>query len=97
MHYNCALDRGSSPGPMIPETWASRYAWLEHEKGNWHFLTGLFADILESTRRWPTRQRALDELTNEGWIVVGSYPENPSMPRQSCGEALGYGLMWTGH
>jgi hypothetical protein len=81
---------------MIPETSARRYAWLEHEKGHWHFLTGLFADAQESTRRWPTKQRALDELTQEGWIVIGSYPENPSMPQQSRGEALGYGLIWIG-
>ena len=96
MHYDCASDRSNSPGLIIPETSANRYAWLEHDNGTWHFLTGLFADIQESRRRWPTRQRALDELTEEGWIIIGSYPENPSMPRHSCGDALGYGLMWTG-
>ena len=97
MHCYGALDRCNSPSPIIPAISASCYAWLEHEKGNWHFLTGLFADIQESTRRWPTRQSALDALMEEGWIVVGSYPENPSMPQQSGGEALGYGLMWIGH
>ena len=97
MHFYSALDRGNSPGPIIPETSASRYAWLEHERGNWHFLMDLFADVQESTRRWPTKQSAFDELTREGWIVIGSYPENRSMPQKSCGEALGYGLMWIGH
>lgn len=96
MHFYCALDQGNSPGPIIPETSASRYAWLEHEKGYWHFLVGLFADVQESTRRWPTKNNAFDELNKEGWVVIGSYPENSSMPQKSCGEALGYGLMWIG-
>ena len=97
MHFYCTLDRGNSPGPIIPETSASRYAWLEHEKGNWHFLIDLFADVQKSTRKWPTKQSAFDELNKEGWIVIGSYPENHSMPQKSCGEAPGYGLMWIGH
>jgi hypothetical protein len=96
MNYYCALNRDNSPGPNIPDTSSSRYAWLEHEKGDWHFLTRLFADVEESTRRWPTKQHAFDELAQEGWIVIGTYPENPSMPKQPCGEALGYGLMWIG-
>lgn len=97
MLYYQALNRNYLPGPIIPKASASRYAWLEKANGNWHFLTSLFADVEESTRTWPTRQLALDELMKEGWAVVGAYPEKNSMPRRSGGEALGYGLLWTGH
>jgi hypothetical protein len=97
MLYYRALNRDNSPGPIIPNTPASRYAWLEHAKGNWHFLTSLFADVQESTRSWPSKQCALDELIKEGWTVVGSYPENSSKPMLSGGDVLGYGLLWTGY
>jgi hypothetical protein len=64
-----------------------RYAWLEQEEGNWHFLTDLFADPGDSTRRWSDRFRALEELKEEGWSVVSPYPD--------CHEsASGYGLRW---
>jgi hypothetical protein len=97
MLYYHELNRDNSPGPIIPRTSASRYAWLEHAQGNWHFLTSLFADVQESTRRWTSKQRALDELIKEGWTVIGAYPESPSMQKKAEGEALGYGLLWTGH
>jgi hypothetical protein len=64
-----------------------RYAWLEHEEGVWHFLTNLFADPGESTRRWPDSLRALEELRQEGWTVVSPYPDSHS-------DACGYGLRW---
>ena len=69
-----------------------RYAWLEQEGGTWHFLTSLFADPEESTRRWSDKERALDELTHEGWTVVRPYPE-----RQSGNCLYGYGLIRTVH
>ena len=75
----------------------TRYAWLEHEKGVWHFLTDLFADPSESTRRWSNKRHALDELMKEGWAIVGSYPETYSTPRPACGGSRGYGLMRVGH
>lgn len=91
-----ALNQDCSSGVMPPEASADRYAWLEHEKGKWHFLTSLFADVHESKRSWSTKRRALDALIREGWTVVGSYPEDPAKPQTSRGEALGYGLLWTG-
>ena len=97
MLYSQALRRDNLPGSIIPKTSSSRYAWLERAQGHWHFLTSLFADVQESTRRWTSKQRALDELIKEGWTVVGSYPDNASIPRPAGGEALGYGLLWTGH
>jgi hypothetical protein len=79
------------------QTQVHRYAWLEHENGSWHFLTSLFADPAESTRRWPDRKLALDELISEGWTVIRSYHERPS--RENCLKNCihGYGLMITIH
>jgi len=97
MFYYHALSPDYSPGDMIPEASAGRYAWLEYEKGKWYLLTNLFANVQESTRSWLTKQCALDELTGEGWMIVGAYPENQATAQTSCGEALGYGLQWSGH
>lgn len=74
-----------------------RYAWLEHEGGMWHLLTSLFADPGESTRKWSDRQRALDELRQEGWTVVRPYPERLITARQPGNGLDGYGLMRTIH
>jgi hypothetical protein len=74
-----------------------RYAWLEYEDGIWHFLTSLFADPSESTRRWHDRQCALDALSHEGWTIISSYPEQHSMNRSSDNCLQGYGLMRTLH
>jgi hypothetical protein len=79
---------------MNSNTPIHRYGWLEHDEGMWHFLTDLFADPGESTRRWPDRMRALEELKNEGWTVVSPYPEEPPSPRQSSERTCGYGLIW---
>jgi hypothetical protein len=70
-----------------------RYAWLEYEDGTWHFLTSLFADPSESTRRWHDRQCALDVLSDEGWTIIRAYPEQFSMNRNSDNCLHGYGLM----
>lgn len=71
-----------------------RYAWLEKEGNMWHFLTNLFADPEKSTRRWANKQRALEELTREGWTVLYPYPERGSQHRPVRSGACGYGLMW---
>jgi hypothetical protein len=63
----------------------------------WHFLTHLFADPGESTRRWSDKQRALDELMEEGWTVVRPYPEKPPTRQQSGDKVSGYGLIRTIH
>jgi hypothetical protein len=97
MGYYRAFDQVSSADSAFTDTQASRYAWLEHEEGIWHFLTSLFAEPMESTRRWSSRQHAFDELIQEGWVIVGSYPENSSMPQPDCGGSGGYGLMQIGH
>ncbi len=97
MGYYRPIDQGCLAEGAVPGSLTSRYAWLEHEDGTWHFLTSLFADSMESTRRWSNRQHALDELIKEGWVVIGSYPENSSVPRPDCGGAGGYGLMQVGH
>lgn len=70
-----------------------RYAWLELEGGMWCLLTHLWADPRESTRTWPDRLRALEELIAEGWMVVRPYPQNIPGFRQSGGGVSGYGLM----
>ncbi len=74
-----------------------RYAWLEHDDGMWHFLTSLFADPGESTRRWSDRQCALDELMSEGWTIVRPYPVKPLTEQQSGNYLDGYGLIRTVH
>jgi hypothetical protein len=74
-----------------------RYAWLEHDDGMWHFLTSLFADPGESTRRWSDKQCALDELMSEGWTIVRPYPVKPLTEQQSGNYLDGYGLIRTVH
>jgi hypothetical protein len=71
-----------------------RYAWLEQEGNMWHFLTSLFADPAKSTRKWSNKQRALEELTREGWTVLYPYPELDRIQRSVRHSACGYGLMW---
>jgi len=97
MGYYRAFDRENLAGHIFPNTVVTRYAWLEHDNGVWHFLTDLFADPAESTRRWSNKKYALDELMKEGWTIVGSYPEAHSTPRPACGGTGGYGLMRVGH
>lgn len=74
---------------------AKCYAWLERSNGHWHFLTSLFAEAEEATRRWADKQRALDELGQEGWEVVGAYPRMPWDPLPPGQEPRGYGLVRT--
>ena len=69
----------------------NQYAWLEHDNGMWHFIARLFADTAHSTRRWFDEQCALDELTEEGWTIVHSYPYVPTDQRSMNG-VYGYGL-----
>jgi hypothetical protein len=97
MDYYRASDQVSSVSGEDTGRLASRYAWLEHEEGSWHFLTSLFDEPTRATRRWGNRQRALNELTKEGWVIVGAYPELASMPSPDGGGARGYGLMQVGH
>jgi hypothetical protein len=74
-----------------------RYAWLEQDEGMWHFLTNLFADPGESTRRWADSRRALEELRIEGWTVISPYPDPPPDSQQPRNRACGYGLAWTSY
>ena len=97
MGYFQALGQEASGAGAFSDTLTGRYAWLEHEEGIWHFLTNLLADPMDSKRRWSSRQHALEELTKEGWIVVGIYPENSSVSRPDGGGSRGYGLMQVGH
>jgi hypothetical protein len=97
MDYYRAFDQDDLPGSVFPSTVVNQYAWLEYEKGTWHFLTSLFADPGESTRRWSNKQHAFNQLIKEGWTIIGSYPENPSNPRPACGGSRGYGLVRVGH
>jgi hypothetical protein len=91
------VDEEGSANAAVSGGLATRYAWLEHEGGTWHFLTRLFEAPTDSTRRWSTQQCAISELTKEGWVIVGTYPDNVSMPNPDCGGACGYGLMQVGH
>jgi hypothetical protein len=97
MGYYRVFDQEDLAGSVFANTVVTRYAWLEHDKGVWHFLPDLFADPAESTRRWSNKKCALDELMKEGWTIVGSYPEAYSTPGPACGGARGYGLMRVGH
>lgn len=77
-----------------------RYAWLEREGSMWYFLTNLFADPAESSRKWSNKRRALEELAQEGWTVLYPYPYPHQYPdlgsrrRPVRDMACGYGLMW---
>jgi hypothetical protein len=59
----------------------------------WHFLTNLFSDPAKSTRRWPNKQRALEELAREGWTMLYPYPEHGPMQMRAHSTS-GFGLMW---
>jgi hypothetical protein len=78
-------------GPAVPK---QKYAWLEHEGGSWCFLTNLFADPEKSMRKWTDEKSALQDLENEGWIVVYPYNEQIHADRKPRERACGYGLMW---
>jgi hypothetical protein len=97
MNYHRSLDQEDSVNFMFSDTSVVKYAWLEHEKGMWHLLTDLFAAPEDSTRKWPDRQHAIDELTQEGWSIVSAYPESLSIPRSAGNGTCGYGLIWVGH
>jgi len=84
------FDTEQGQSARAPDAPIHRYAWLEYEEGAWCFLTNLFADPGKSIRKWRDEKIALQELENEGWIVV--YPYNEQVP--SCEHACGYGLMW---
>jgi hypothetical protein len=73
-----------------------RYAWLEHDRGNWHFLTSPLADYSESTRQWPNVRQAILALLEEGWTIVGQYPGVP-IARTDGETVSGYGLTRTVH
>jgi len=79
------------PKPDVP---TQRYAWLEREGGAWCFLTNLFEDPGKSIRKWTDEKIALQELENEGWIVVYPYNEQIPVDRRLRNRACGYGLMW---
>jgi hypothetical protein len=95
-NYRAANEEASSSAAVTGEL-ANRYAWLEHEGGTWYFLTRLFDAPADSTRRWATQQCAMSELTKEGWVIVGTYPDNASMSNPDCGGSCGYGLMQVEH
>jgi len=82
-------------GAMEQDKPIQRYAWLEHEGGAWHFLTNLFENPCKSMRNWTDENCALQELGNEGWVVVYPYNENSPIDRKLSERACGYGLMWT--
>ena len=88
------IDVGQYPNTVKPDMPTQRYAWLEHEGDSWHFLTNLFADPCKSRRRWSDENCALQELENEGWVVVYPYNEPIRGDRKSSERACGYGLMW---
>jgi hypothetical protein len=94
MLANNLFDEDFSVSYINLNTAKRRYAWLEKEGNMWHFLTNLFADPEKSTRRWANKQRALEELTKEGWTVLYPYPEQSSPERSVRSSACGYGLMW---
>jgi hypothetical protein len=94
MIANNIFDQDFSVSCINLNTTKRRYAWLEKEGNMWHFLTNLFADPTKSTRRWANKQRALEELTKEGWTVLYPYPEQSSPERRVRSSACGYGLMW---
>ncbi len=88
------FDTEQHPAVREPSAPTQRYAWLEHEGGAWCFLTNLFEDPGKSIRKWTDEKSALQELENEGWIVVYPYNEQIPVERKSNERACGYGLMW---
>lgn len=87
------VDTEQYHNPVRPDIPTQRYAWLEHEGGSWHFLTNLFADPCKARRRWSDENCALQELENEGWVVVYPYNEHIMVDRKYSERACGYGLM----
>jgi len=88
------VDTEQHHNAVKPDMPIQRYAWLESEGGFWHFLTNLFEDPSKSRRRWSDENCALQELENEGWVVVYPYNEHITVDRKSSEQACGYGLMW---
>jgi hypothetical protein len=96
MDVECKSNQRGFAGSESCDEQARRYAWLELEAGNWHFLTHLFSLPHESSRRWSNEQGALEELIGEGWVVVGTYDQKDSS-RNRSDEPAGYGLMRAGN
>lgn len=88
LQRNFARDKNSFNG--FHEDAQPRYAWLEQDGELWHFLTTPFSDPVDSTRKWPDKQEALDELNKEGWSIVRHYRQNVCIETGSC--LYGYGL-----
>ena len=69
-----------------------QFAWLELQKRTWYFVTDVRADAKRSPRQWEDKDKALSELTEEGWTVRGPYPILESLGKDNK-RAVGLGLM----
>jgi|WetSurMetagenome_2_1015567.scaffolds.fasta_scaffold117438_3 hypothetical protein len=74
-----------------------QYAWLEIHKGIWYMVTDIASPSTSSGRMWIDKETAITELTEEGWIISGKYPNQLSRQLHLGNKYRGYGLMRTIH
>ena len=67
----------------------NRYAWLEFTDGMWHFITNLFEDPGNATRRWLKRQSAMEELKQTRLMTLDE-------AQAKAAEALGHDVVRPG-
>ena len=74
-----------------------QYAWLELNDRIWYLITDIAADTLNASRAWIGRDAAIADLEEEGWIVVGQYPNQLSEKLRLGNKYRGYALTRTIH
>jgi hypothetical protein len=71
-----------------------QYAWLDFHGIHWRLITGNANDRF---RKRTNRDRALSDLTAEGWIVNGPHGRRPTMKHSANRHFYGYALKRTVH
>ena len=66
-----------------------QYAGLDFHGGHWHLITG---NAHERVRKWTNRDRALSDLTADGWIVDEPHGRKPTMRHDANRHFYGYAL-----
>ena len=72
-------------------------AWLELDGGKWRFLTDVSSHPNKASRIWSDKSVALEELQQEGWVIIGSYQNWLSRKLKIPQMLRGYGLVRTIH
>jgi hypothetical protein len=68
--------------------------WLDLHGGRWHLMT---RNANDRVRKWTNQERALSDLTAEGWIVDAPHGRKPTMKHSGNGHFYRYALKRTVH